>query len=88
MAPIGRSEASRIFAGSWRVLSHAAAAWPFPRGEPLVFRTWAKGQLLERGVWNVPVPTKDAEVVVPDVVIAPVVGFDRSVSPQGSWTVI
>lgn len=46
------------------------------RGEPLVFRAWTSGDPLERGVWNIPIPTSDAEVVVPDVVIAPVVGFD------------
>jgi 5-formyltetrahydrofolate cyclo-ligase len=46
------------------------------RGQPLVFRAWAPGEPLERGVWNIPVPQKDAEIVGPDVVIAPVVGFD------------
>ena len=46
------------------------------RGKPLVFRAWVSGDPLERGVWNIPVPAGDAEVVVPDVVIAPVVGFD------------
>lgn len=46
------------------------------RGEPLVFRAWAPGDPLERGVWNIPVPPEHAEVVRPDVVIAPVVGFD------------
>jgi 5,10-methenyltetrahydrofolate synthetase len=47
------------------------------RGQPLIFRTWAPGDLLRRGVWNIPVPAGDAELVLPDVVIAPVVGFDR-----------
>jgi 5,10-methenyltetrahydrofolate synthetase len=46
------------------------------RGEPLIFRVWAKGDRLERGVWNIPIPAAGAEVIVPDVVIAPVVGFD------------
>jgi 5,10-methenyltetrahydrofolate synthetase len=46
------------------------------RGQPLVFRVWAPGGALEPGVWNIPVPTDDAEVVAPDVVIAPLVGFD------------
>jgi len=46
------------------------------RGQPLVFRAWAPGEPLQRGVWNIPVP-HGIEVVVPDVVIAPVVGFDR-----------
>jgi 5,10-methenyltetrahydrofolate synthetase len=46
------------------------------RGQPLVFRVWTPGEPLQRGVWNIPVPYGD-EVIVPDVVIAPVVGFDR-----------
>lgn len=47
------------------------------RGEPLVFRAWSVGEPLERGVWNIPTPTAGAETVIPDVVIAPVVGFDQ-----------
>ena len=46
------------------------------RGEALIFRVWSRGDRLERGVWNIPIPAAGAEVVVPDVVIAPVVGFD------------
>lgn len=49
------------------------------KGAPLVFRTWRKGEPLASGVWNIPVPAAGTEVV-PDVVIAPVVGFDR-----GAW---
>lgn len=45
------------------------------KGRPLVFRSWAHGEPLERGVWNIPVPLSGRRVV-PDVVIAPVVGFD------------
>jgi 5-formyltetrahydrofolate cyclo-ligase len=48
------------------------------RGQPLLFRAWSRGAPLQRGVWNIPVPPEDAEVVQPDVVIAPVVGFDRA----------
>ncbi|ESR23428.1 5-formyltetrahydrofolate cyclo-ligase [Lutibaculum baratangense] len=47
------------------------------RGRPLIFRTWGKGEPLERGVWNIPVPA-GGEEVVPDIVISPVVGFDPS----------
>ena len=45
-------------------------------GEPLIFRAWTVGESLERGVWDVSVPAAAADVVVPDIVIAPVVGFD------------
>lgn len=45
------------------------------RHQPLVFRRWMPGEPLEKGIWNIPVPAAGAEVV-PDVVVAPVVGFD------------
>ncbi len=48
------------------------------RGEPLVFRAWAPGDPTVPGVWNIPVPPGDAPIVLPDVVIAPVVGFDTA----------
>lgn len=48
------------------------------RAAPLEFRSYAPGDPLERGIWNIPVPTNRIELF-PDVVIAPLVGFD----PQG-----
>lgn len=46
------------------------------KGQPLIFRCWIEGQPLKHGVWNIPVPAAGPSVV-PDVTIAPVVGFDR-----------
>lgn len=43
---------------------------------PLVFRVWRSGDKLERGVLDIPVPAAGEEVC-PDVVIAPLVGYDR-----------
>jgi 5-formyltetrahydrofolate cyclo-ligase len=45
------------------------------RHAPLAFRRWRRGEALQRGVWNIPVPSH-GPAVVPDIVIAPVVGFD------------
>jgi 5-formyltetrahydrofolate cyclo-ligase len=45
------------------------------KGQPLEFRIWAPGDPLERGVWNILVPAR-GPAVVPDVVVAPLVGFD------------
>lgn len=42
---------------------------------PLAFRRWRQGDRLVRGVWDIPIPA-DGEAVVPDIVIAPLVGFD------------
>ncbi|GAB4349176.1 MAG: 5-formyltetrahydrofolate cyclo-ligase [Oricola sp.] len=47
------------------------------KGQPLAFREWQPGCLMERGVWNIPVPAQDRRLV-PDIVIAPVVGADRA----------
>ena len=43
--------------------------------QPLVFREWYPGTRLARGLWNIPHPA-DGKLIVPNVVIAPVVGFD------------
>jgi 5,10-methenyltetrahydrofolate synthetase len=45
------------------------------KARPLIFREWKPGQKLEKGVWNIPVPVEGPEVT-PEIVIAPVVGFD------------
>ncbi len=45
-------------------------------GQPLVFRAWRPGEPLGRGIWNIPIPSEEARQVVPDIVIAPVIGFD------------
>ena len=45
------------------------------KARPLEFRAYRPGDRLEKGVWNIPVPAEGA-TVIPDVVIAPVVGYD------------
>lgn len=45
------------------------------KAAPLEFRRFAPGDALEKGVWNIPVPAA-GDLVLPDVVIAPLVGFD------------
>ncbi len=47
------------------------------RGRPLVFRQWRPGCDMARGVWGIPTPAEGPEIA-PDVVIAPLVGFDAS----------
>ena len=41
----------------------------------LRFHSWAPGQSIENGPWNIPIPVGGDEVM-PDIVICPVVGFD------------
>ena len=47
------------------------------KGRPMIFRLWDPDIRMERGIWNIPVPA-DTPQVAPDVVIAPLVGFDRA----------
>lgn len=47
------------------------------KGWPLEYRIWTPGDPLERGVCNILVPSS-GPAVQPDIVIAPVVGFDQA----------
>ena len=55
----------------------ARAALPVvvAKGRPLIFREWTPEARMGRGVWNIPIPA-DGPEVRPDVVLAPLVGFD------------
>ena len=44
-------------------------------GQPLIFRAYAPGDRLEKGVWNIPIPA-EGDPVLPDIVISPIVGID------------
>lgn len=43
---------------------------------PLVFRLWTPETKMERGNWNIPVPPADAQELVPEIALAPLVGWD------------
>lgn len=45
-------------------------------GRPLEFREWRPGARMARGLWKIPYPADGADVQ-PQIVIAPLVGFDR-----------
>ena len=47
------------------------------RRGPLEYRAWAPGEALVAGVWDIPIPEK-RDIVLPAMVLAPVVGFDRA----------
>jgi 5-formyltetrahydrofolate cyclo-ligase len=46
-------------------------------GEPLIFRRWMPGQPTVPGTWDIPQPTYDAELVEPDVLLVPMMAFDK-----------
>ena len=48
------------------------------KGKPLIMRAWSPGEPLVAGVWGIREPGPEAPEVLPDVVIAPLLAFDRS----------
>jgi 5-formyltetrahydrofolate cyclo-ligase len=65
-----------------RNLSDAGARLALPvvvgRGLPLVMRAYAFGEPLVKGVWNIRVPPPEAEELAPDILIVPLLAFDRA----------
>jgi 5-formyltetrahydrofolate cyclo-ligase len=45
--------------------------------QPLVFRAWAPGEPLVPGVWDIPIPPDTAPELLPDVLLVPMLAFDR-----------
>jgi 5-formyltetrahydrofolate cyclo-ligase len=44
---------------------------------PVEFWSWHPGMSMQKGIWNIPIP-KERNVLAPDAVIVPLVGFDES----------
>jgi 5-formyltetrahydrofolate cyclo-ligase len=47
------------------------------KGLPLVFRAWAPGDAMDSGVWGISEPKPDKPAVDPDIVLVPLLAFDR-----------
>lgn len=62
----------------WVITQGYAAALPavVDKKGPLEYRAWRPGEALVDGVWNIPIP-EAREIVLPQAVLAPLVGFDR-----------
>jgi 5-formyltetrahydrofolate cyclo-ligase len=63
-----------------RLAAHGAApALPVAasRDEPLTFRLWSPDEDLEKDAFGIPAPRLGAEAAEPDLVIAPLLGFDQ-----------
>ena len=65
-----------------RRLGDAGAQLALPavagRGKPLTMRAFAFGEPLVAGVWGIREPGPDAREVFPDIVIVPLLAFDRA----------
>jgi 5-formyltetrahydrofolate cyclo-ligase len=62
----------------WLIAAGSAVALPavIDKKGPLEYRAWRPGEKLVDGVWNIPVPER-RQIVIPQAVLAPLVGFDR-----------
>ena len=48
------------------------------RSKPLIMRAWSFGAPLGSGVWGIREPTADAAEVFPDILLVPLLAFDRT----------
>jgi 5-formyltetrahydrofolate cyclo-ligase len=65
-----------------RALADAGATLALPvvagRGKPLVMRAWRWSEPLAEGVWGIREPKPDAAQVEPDILLVPLLAFDRA----------
>ena len=65
-----------------RTLSAAGAQLALPvvagRGKPLVMRAWQWGEPLAEGVWGIREPKPEAAELEPDILLVPLLAFDRA----------
>ncbi len=65
-----------------RAFATAGASLALPvvagRGKPLVMRAWRFGEPLVSGVWGIHEPPPSAPEVLPDILIVPLLAFDRT----------
>jgi 5-formyltetrahydrofolate cyclo-ligase len=64
-----------------RKLADAGAQLALPvvagKGKPLIMRAWSFGEPLASGVWGIREPKPEAPEVAPDILIVPLLAFDR-----------
>lgn len=65
------------------ILSLSACVTP---PEAMRFRRWTPGAVMERGLWNLPVPPAAAGEVTPNLLVAPVLGWDDACHRIGFGT--
>src|SRR5688572_8900939 len=65
-----------------RKLADAGARLALPvvagKGKPLTMRAWSFGEPLDSGVWGIREPKAGAPEVAPDILLVPLLAFDRS----------
>ena len=65
-----------------KTLADAGATLALPkiarRGQPLIMRAWPWGAPLDTGQWGIREPKADSPEVEPDILLVPLLAFDRS----------
>ncbi len=63
-------------------LAEAGVALALPaiagRSKPLIMRSWAWGEALDRGQWGIREPKPEAPAIAPDILLVPLLAFDRA----------
>lgn len=86
-------ESNPIIAGFWPIageiddrvfLEHChnqglQCCLPFITGSnsPLAFKAWQPSDTLEKGMYGIPAPSTEAPTLIPDVLLVPLVAFDK-----------
>ena len=55
------------------------------RGKPLIMRAWSFGDDMASGVWGIREPKAEAPEVFPEILIIPLLAFDRAGRPRRLW---
>ena len=63
----------RLAGEGWKLAMPVVVA----EGQPLVFRQWIAGEPTVPGVWNIPMPPEISPELLPDVLLVPMLAFDR-----------
>ncbi len=64
---------ARLVSEGWQTALPVVMA----KGESLTFRAWAPGEPTGRGIWDIHVPLETALQLQPDVLLVPMLAFDR-----------
>lgn len=64
---------ARLLSEGWQTALPVVMA----KGEPLTFRAWAPGEPTGRGIWDIHIPLETAPELQPDVLLVPMLAFDR-----------
>lgn len=48
------------------------------QNKPMIFKQWQRGEKLIDGAYNIKIPSKNAPIIKPDIIIMPLVAYDKN----------